>query len=159
MADNNIVIKDARILPGKFRNFSGEKREFNAEGLRNFNIQIPADMVEDLEVDGWNVRYLEPREEGGDIIPILKVAVSFDPYPPKVVLVSSASKTTMTEKTIGLLDTAEIEHVDLSISPYNWEVNGKTGVKAYLKTMYVKLIEDEFEADYSDIPYSGDSEA
>lgn len=151
MIKNNIVIEDARI---GFRNFSGEAGKFNPAGRRNFCVFLENDLGKVLEQDGWNVRWLQPKDEAEDLRPYLQVAVSYDNIPPKIVLVTKKRKTILDEASVNLLDWAEIETVDVIIRPYNWEVQGKGGVKAYVKSMYVTIVEDEFEDKYYDVPDS-----
>lgn len=153
MVKNNIVIENARI---GFRNFSGKEGRFNPAGRRNFCVFLEKDIAEAMIQDGWNVRYLHPREEGDDEQAYLQVAVAYNNFAPKIIIVTSRGKSQLDEESIDILDWAEIDNVDLILRPYNWEVSGKTGVKAYLKTMYVTLVEDEFEKKYYDIPDSAE---
>lgn len=151
MIKNNIVIENGRI---GFRNFSGKEGRFNPAGRRNFCVFLESDLAKILENDGWNVRWLEPRDPQEDKQAYLQVAVSFDNIPPKIVLVTSKGKTILDEESVNILDWAEIKVVDLIIRPYNWDVNGKAGVKAYIKSMYVTIAEDEFEQKYRNLPDS-----
>lgn len=154
MVEDNIRIEGARI---GFRNFSGEEGRFNPKGRRNFCVFLEEDIAKDMEKEGWNVKWLQPREEGDELQAYLQVKVVFGKIPPKIVLVTMRGKTRLDEDTVNILDWAEIQNVDLVIRPYNWEVNGSTGVSAYIKTMYVTLREDEFESKYYDVPDSAAS--
>lgn len=151
MVKNNITIENARI---GFRNFSGKEGRFNPAGRRNFCVFIDTELAHQLESDGWNVRWLDPRDGNEDKQAYLQVAVSFDNTPPKMIIISSKGKTILDSESVSILDWAEIKEVDLIIRPYNWNVSGKGGVKAYVKAMYVTIMEDEFESKYYDVPDS-----
>ena len=143
----NLVIEGARLI---FKNFAGEESKFNRKGNRNFCVILDEDQAHELMDMGWNVKELNSREDEPPAY-YIQVSVSFDNIPPKVLLISGRTKTVLDDTTIDSLDYAEISNVDLIIRPYNWEVNGKTGVKAYLKTMYITVVVDEFASKYDDM--------
>ena len=149
---SNISVENARII---FRNFAGKESKFNAKGKRNFCLVLDNDVAEDLKNIGWNVKYLNPRDPDDEPQAYLQVAVAFDNFPPKIWLVSGGKKTELNEDTVAVLDYAEIENVDIIVRPYTWEVNGKGGIKAYVKNMYVTIVENEFEKKYRNLEEDG----
>lgn len=147
----NLIFEDVRI---GFRNFAGVEGKYNKEGQRNFVVFLDTPVAEEMALDGWNIKWLNPRDEDEEAQAYLQVSANFGQRPPKIVTITSRGKTELDESSIGILDWAEIQKVDLSIRPYHWEVNGKSGTKAYLRTLFVHLVEDELEQKYQDVPDS-----
>lgn len=143
---NTLIIKNAKI---RFRNFSGRPDEFTREGDRSFALVIDdEDLANKLKEDGWNVRMRMPKNDGEDPWYYLKVKVKFGDFPPKIIEVTSRNRVPLNEETVGILDSAELKRVDVEISPYHWEVGGRSGITAYLKIMYATIEEDPFAAEY-----------
>ena len=150
--DNTVMMEGVRII---FRNFAGKEGQYNREGDRNFAVLLDDGVAEQLEKGGWNVKRLRPREDDEEPHeqPYLPVSVNFRGRPPRVVMMTAKSKkrTILDEETVDVLDWADIANVDLIIRPYEWVVNGKTGIKAYLQSIYVIINEDELELKYADV--------
>lgn len=156
----NLVIENAEII---FRNFRGEDRYgYNPKHEKSFSLLVKPERfnVQAMMSDGWNLKALKPRE-GYEDEPVnyhLPVTVRFDNFPPVIYLVTKISrdgekpryrKTKLDEESVFMIDTAEIANVNVEIGHgKTYDFNGKVGVKAYLKKMYLELVEDRFDSLY-----------
>lgn len=147
--DNTVMMEGVRII---FRNFSGREGQYNREGDRNFAVLLDEQVATKMAEDDWNVKWLRPRGEEEEESPqaYLPVSVNFKGRPPRIVLITSRGRTHLDESTIEMLDWADIINVDLIVRPYAWSVNNKTGIKAYLQSLYVTIQEDPLEIKYAE---------
>lgn len=161
MANARIPVINIEGAQLRFKNFSGKGDKFNPEGTRNFCVLIDPARVPELINQGWNIKYLKPKEEGLEPVPYLKVNVAFANVPPNIYHVTKKQNGTNStfrigEEAVGSLDFADIENVDLTITPYHYNFAGRTGVSAYLKTMYVTITPDAFAEKYANPNEEGD---
>lgn len=141
-----IKIEDARLI---FKNFAGKEGQYNEKGERNFAVVIDPESADQFAADGWNVRQRPPREEGDEPTFYIPVKVNFKNRPPRIVMITSAGRTHLDEDSVETLDWADIRLADLIIRGFEWEVNGKSGTKAYLQSLFVTIEEDELEQKYA----------
>lgn len=146
---DNVTLQDTDIL---FKNFSGQNKGFNVNNQRNFCAVLPDDMARQMEADGWNVKYLEPREEGDVRKPIIKVVVKFNAGGPQVVSIGSRGRTLLDEDAVGSLDFMSLGQADMVIRPFQYEHQGRTGVAAYLNKLFVHVNEDALDLKYANVP-------
>lgn len=146
---NNINIEGAMII---WKNFSGERDKFNP-GKRGFSVVIDdAVMADELKQEGWNVKE-RPLQEGTDPSEqewTLHVKLNMNRYT-QVWLIVGNHKTLLNEDTVAQLDVVDITDCDLSIRPYEWEMSGRTGITAYVDSMYVTIRENKFAEKYADL--------
>jgi hypothetical protein len=148
--DNTVLMEGVRII---FRNFSGKEGQYNREGDRNFAVLLDDSVATVMAEDNWNVKWLKPRSEEEEEAPqaYLPVSVNFKGRPPRIVLITSRGRSHLDEDSVEMLDWADILNVDLIVRPYEWTVNQKSGVKAYLQSIYVTIQEDPLEIKYSEL--------
>lgn len=149
----HIYLEDLDGSSIRFKNFSGVAiPPYNAEGSRNFNIDIPEDLVDKLLDDGWNIKPARDKElEDGSIrhYPAhLKVNIKYN-YDkniiPRISMDCRGKQIELTEETLSRLDDMQILHVKgIDISPYNYDVRGSQGVSAYLSKMRLEVAPDMF---------------
>lgn len=146
---NNINIEGANII---WKNFSGERDRFNP-GKRGFSVVIDdAVMADELKQEGWNVKE-RPLQEGADPSEqewTLPVKLNMNRYT-RVWLIVGNHKSLLNEDTVAQLDVVDITDCDLSIRPYEWEMSGRTGITAYVDSMYVTIRENKFAEKYADL--------
>lgn len=146
---NSINIEGANII---WKNFSGERDRFNP-GKRGFSVVIDdAVMADELKQEGWNVKE-RPLQEGADPSEqewTLPVKLNMNRYT-QVWLIVGNHKTLLNEDTVAQLDVVDITDCDLSIRPYEWEMSGRTGITAYVDSMYVTIRENKFAEKYADL--------
>ena len=143
----SLVLDHVRVLTGNFRNFRGEvDKNYNRDGARFFSVAIDREQAEELIHEGWDIYIPENPEYD----PTLKVTISRDngPLPHGVVIkwVDPETDTVTRVSDTDLLadmDDMGFRYVDLSISGYEWSVNGNSGTKAYLRRGYFVLYTEE----------------
>ena len=148
--DNTVLMEGVRII---FRNFAGKEGQYNREGDRNFAVLLDDKIANTMAQDGWNIKWLRPRNEDEEEAPqaYLPVSVNFKGRPPRIVLITSRGRTNLDEGSVEMLDWADILNVDLIVRTYEWTVNQKSGIKAYLQSIYVTIQEDQLELKYSEL--------
>lgn len=149
---SDLMIEDAKIL---FTNFAGSPTRYNSEGgKREFSVALPLNLVEDLERDGWNVKYRKNADgEFDPERPYLGVKVSYKFRAPAIWLVTEGRKQILNEDTVGTLDNITIKTADVVIHPSVYDVRGQQGISAYVKELYV-VMDDEsasFASKYADL--------
>jgi hypothetical protein len=151
---DNVVIKDAHVV---FKNFRGEEGQYNAAGNRNFGVLLDDLLAEEMEDLGWNVKRLKPREdEDNHRQAWIPVSIGFGKgRPPKIMMITSQGKQELSEDLVESLDWVDWARCDLILRPYSWNVNGLAGVKAYVKTIAVTVLEDEIDLMYAGVPMVG----
>ena len=156
MVSNNatVMFENAQMI---FRNFAGKEGMYNREGDRNFCLVLEPDLAEQMIRDGWNVKFLRPRDADAEPTPYIQVSIGWKVRPPTLVMISwnpktkDWARTNLDEDSIEIFDWVDIKQVDCIIRPYTWEVGGRSGTKAYLKSLFLTVETDPLEMKYADI--------
>ena len=148
------------ILPGAFRNFRGEKRKYNDEGKRNFNLalNLDTDALDELAATGLKIKELPPRDEeyGDQPLRFVKVNVAYGgQQPPNLYLVNGKKMKELNQNELALLDGARFTNVDLVIRTYHRDEETTT---LYLQKGYFTIEQDPISAKYSELEMTADDQ-
>ena len=147
-----LILEESKII---FKNFRGEKGMYNEAGVRTFSVVIDdLELAKNCLAEGWALKPLK-NEEGDVDAYHLPVKINYDArQPPRIYKVSSSTKgqLLLDERTVEMLDYLPIEFADVIVNPYEWEVRGESGIKAYCQTMYIVIEENELDLKWANRP-------
>lgn len=151
----NVKFDDAHVI---WKNFEGrDERGYNKDHKRTFNIVINnPKAIQRMLDDGWNLKMLKPRDEEEEQNPsyALPVEVKYDSdhewMNPTIEMITRTAHTVVSEDNVGLLDHAHIGKWNIVVRPYPWNVNGRSGIKAYLNKIEAFVEEDYISYDEDD---------
>jgi hypothetical protein len=129
-----VLLKNVQI---RWRNFEGRGSAYNAEGKRNFVIELDEPTAVELYEGGWNVKLSKPSDEGTQSAFLPVEANYAGRTPPEVWFVGTKNRTVIPEEMLAMADGVEIDHCHVYIRPYDWKMARGSGRKAYLKTIAI----------------------
>lgn len=147
MINKDLIINNANIGRGGFRNFAGERGMYNAEGDRSFTILFDEATGHYVESLGWPVKWRGPRQEGDEPMGLFTVAIWLNNprFPTKITLKSGNHETELDESNMSILDVSDIETAKVVVRPYNWTKGDRTGTKPVLRDLEVTLKEVAYD--------------
>lgn len=157
-----VIIEDVELLPVPFRNARGLKSKFNAPGRRSITIAIDQSVADELTGRGYNIRYLEPLNEGDPPKPILRIIIKISPEsdegskPPTIWCIYGDRKVPLKTDNIDALDYLDVSSCDVVINGYEYDFNGRQGVSAYLDKMFAVVEQDDLDIKYAHFEMAGD---
>lgn len=133
-----------------FRNFSGIESQWNEAGNRVTGVIVPPDRVDEFVNDGWNVKIYKPSyDPQAEPTYYVNAKIRYDNFPPRIYIKTPYSDPLKIEeeKDLNQIDRSEIAYVDV-------ELNLSRRNAAYVKTMFINTIVDDFYEKY----FHGDRE-
>ena len=152
--DDTVAFNKAQLPDGQWRNFAGGPTKFDPRNTKRFfEIFLTDEEATRLTDLGWNVKWLEPRNDSEPRQAHLKVFVNYDVprrFQPRIWLTrSNGDPILLDAEDLARLDGDDIVRAKVQIRPYDWELpTGAKGRKAMLRQMYVTIEEDDFGAEF-----------
>lgn len=148
MPRGKLAIEHADI---RFKNFEGRPDKFHPDGYPYgiFAIFLDEDSAAVVASTGFNVKTFGGSDGQSDPQLYLNVKVSHKFFPADVHKIVGESDILFDPDTICGLDHSDIIDAGIVINPYRYDVNGNTGVTAYLDNgSYFELMPSPFAAKF-----------
>ena len=144
------------------RNFGGSEikrngRILNDAGKRNFLLILSPEMTEEFMDRGWNVGKFSQRDPDVEPEGFMRVTISYFKNPPIIHYISGDVDTLLDESRLYLLDTVNMESIDMRVVGVNKQTKDGTWKKyAYVEEMWIVVTPDRFAAKYANLRKNGD---
>lgn len=147
MAYKQVTIEDTRLI---FRNFAGDKKKFNKEGDRNFEVVLTDEAAEAMDKDDWFVKTYEPNDRYDELLHTVKVRIGENDEPPVYVIGEDKKPIKLNKGQFKRVDRYNIISVDVTFhqAKGTFEYDGREYHSAYLDKIYINILEDYLDKKY-----------